>query len=75
MTSPKELSGPQFFLYIYSLGTFPILPFLKKIIYYLFIYIWPSWVFIAAHGLPLVAVSRGYSAAVCGLLIAVACLC
>ena len=27
---------------------------------YLFIYFWPHWVFIAAHGLSLVAVRRGY---------------
>ena len=42
---------------------------LKKI----FIYVWLHWVFIAAHGLSLVMMSRGYSlVAVRGLLIAVA---
>ena len=39
-------------------------------IFYLFIL--GAWVFIAARGLSLVAESRGYSVAVCGLLIAVA---
>ena len=38
----------------------------------LFIYFWLRWVFVAAHGLSLVAASGGYSAAVRGLLIAVA---
>ena len=38
-----------------------------------FIYFWPHWVFIAARGLSLAAMSRGFSlVAVCGLLIAVA---
>ena len=36
-------------------------------------YFWPHWVFIAARGLSLAAMSRGFSlVAVCGLLIAVA---
>ena len=40
---------------------------------YLLIYFWLCWVFIAAHGLSLVAECRGYSqVAVGGLLIAVA---
>ena len=30
-------------------------------LFILFIYFWLRWVFIAAHRLPLVAVSRGYS--------------
>ena len=38
----------------------------------LFIYCWPCWVFFVVHELSLVAVSKGYSAAVCGLLTAVA---
>ena len=33
---------------------------------------WLHWVFVAVHGLSLVAVSRGYSVAVHGLLIVVA---
>ena len=37
-----------------------------------FIYFWLHWVFVAAHGLSLVAASGGYSVAVRGLLIAVA---
>ena len=37
--------------------------FLKNI--YLFIYFWLRWVFIAAHRLSLVAVSRGYSSLRC----------
>ena len=37
-----------------------------------FIYLWRCWVFVAAHGLSLVVVSRGYSSLQCGLLIAVA---
>ena len=32
---------------------------------YLFIYFWLCWVFVAAHGLSLVAVSRGYSSVRC----------
>ena len=36
--------------------------FLYKLIYFiLFIYFWLHWVFVAAHGLSLVAASRGYS--------------
>ena len=36
--------------------------FLKiNLLYYLFIYFWLCWVFVAAHGLSLVAVSRGCS--------------
>ena len=37
--------------------------FLKKI--NLFIYLWLGWVFVAAHGLSLIAVSRGYSSLRC----------
>ena len=41
--------------------------------FYLFIYFWLCWVFVAAPGLSLVVVSRGYSLdLVCGLLIVVA---
>ena len=32
---------------------------------YLFIYFWLHWVFVAAHGLPLVTVSEGYSSLRC----------
>ena len=40
---------------------------------YLFIYFWLSWVFVAAHGLSLAAVSGGLLfVAICGLLIVVA---
>ena len=48
--------------------------FLKnKFIYFLFIYFWLHWVFIAACGLSLVAASGGYSSLRCGgVLIAVA---
>ena len=45
--------------------------FFKKIIYIL-IYFWLCWVFAAAYGLSLVALSRGYSLVVCGLLTAAA---
>ena len=38
--------------------------FLNKFIY-LFIYFWLRWVFVAAHGLSLVAVSGGYSSLRC----------
>ena len=38
----------------------------------LFIYFWLRWVFVAVHGLSLVAASGGYSSVVCRLLIAVA---
>ena len=41
-------------LYIFFLPPPPIF-------IYLFIYFWLCWVFVAAHGLSLVAVSRGYS--------------
>ena len=33
----------------------------KKLFIYLFIYLWLSWVFVAVHGLSLVAASGGYS--------------
>ena len=36
------------------------------------LYFWLCWVFVAVHGLSLVAASRGYFVAVRGLLIAVA---
>ena len=39
--------------------------FLKKICFYLFIYFWLRWVFVAAHGLSLVGTSRGYSSLRC----------
>ena len=35
--------------------------FLKKFIYFLVIYFWLRWVFVAVHGLSLVAVREGYS--------------
>ena len=38
----------------------------------LFIYFWLRWVFVAVYGLSLVVASRGYSVAVCRLLIVVA---
>ena len=41
-------------------------------LFILFIYFWLCWVFVAACGLSLGAVSGGYSVDVCGLLIAVA---
>ena len=42
----------------------------------LLIYFWPLWIFVAAHGLSLVAAGRGYSVvAVCGLLPVVASCC
>ena len=45
----------------------------KKNLFILFIYFWLHWVFIAAHGLSLVTVSRGLLfAVVCGFLIEVA---
>ena len=41
--------------------------FLKFILFiYLFIYFWLRWVFVAEHGLSLVAASRGYSSFRCG---------
>ena len=43
-----------------SINTYFIL---KKI--YLFIYLWPHWVFAAAYRLSLVAASRGYSSLWC----------
>ena len=39
--------------------------FLKKFIYFYLFYFWLPWVFVAAHGLSLVAVSRGYSSLWC----------
>ena len=46
--------------------------FLKINLFILFIYFWLSWVFVAARGLSLVALSGGYFSLVHGLLIAVA---
>ena len=46
--------------FLYILGFFL---FLKK--FFLFIYFWLHWVFIAAHGLSLVAASGGYSSLQC----------
>ena len=37
----------------------------KKKLFILFIYFWPYWVFVAAHGLSLVAASGGYSSLRC----------
>ena len=42
-----------------------MLSFLKNKFIYLFIYFWLRWVFIAAHGLSLVAASRDYSSLLC----------
>ena len=39
--------------------------FFKKYLFYLFIYFWLRWVFVAARGLSLVAASRGYSSLWC----------
>ena len=39
--------------------------FFKKLLFILFIYFWLRWVFVAARGLSLVAVSRGYSSLRC----------
>ena len=41
-------------------GSGALMTFFKKFIY-LFIYFWLSWVFVAVHGLSLVAASWGYS--------------
>ena len=52
---------------------FPFIAFhFLKNLFMLFIYLWLCWVFVAAHGLSLVAASGGYSVAVHRLLIAVA---
>ena len=48
---PQELSGLQFFLFVFC--------------FFVFIYFWLSWVFIAAHGLSLVEASGGYSSLRC----------
>ena len=59
---PASLSKHCLFNFIFYLFIFKIL----------FIYLWLHWVFVAAHRLSLVAVSRGCSVAVYRLLIAVA---
>ena len=41
-------------------------------IFYLFIYLWLRWVFVAAHGLSLVATSGGYSLLRCTVSVVVA---
>ena len=46
-------------------GTKSLSHFLKN--FYLFIYFWLSWVFVAVHGLSLVAVSGGYSLLRCAV--------
>ena len=46
--------------------------FFLKFIYFLFIYFWLRWVFVAVLGLSLVAASGLSLVAVCGLLTAVA---
>ena len=46
---------------IYSI----ILFYFYKFIYFLFIYFWLRWVFVAAHGLSLVAASGDYSSLRC----------
>ena len=49
-----------------------IYPFILFYYYYYFFFFWLCWVFVAVHGLSLVAARGGYSVAVRGLLIAVA---
>ena len=39
----------------------PILSTLKNFIYFIYVYFWLCWVFVAVHGLSLVAVNGGYS--------------
>ena len=48
-----------FFIFIF------IFSFFKKFIYFLFIYFWLCWVFIAVYGLSLVVASGGYSSLRC----------
>ena len=57
---------------LYSVGLSYGYYFLFKIYYIIIIIIWLCWLFVAVHGLSLVAVSGGYSVAAHGLLIAVA---
>ena len=45
--------------YVWLKANEQVNPFLKKF-YLLFIYFWLYWVFVAAHGLSLVVVGRGY---------------
>ena len=57
LSQPFVLANMQQIIYIF------LAPFFKK--NYLFIYFWLRWVFIAAHGLSLVAASGGYSSLWC----------
>ena len=59
-------------LHVVQGSTVYIFQFFKILFIYFIIYFWLHWVFIAAHGLSVVAASRGYSVVVCGLLIAMA---
>ena len=51
----KHIKG-QVFLFLFLFNRF---------IYFLFIYFWLRWVFVAARGLPLVAASGGYCSLWC----------
>ena len=57
-----HLELPSLFFILVSLDTSLLK---KKKNYYLFIYFWPCWVFVAARGLSLVAASGGYSSLQC----------
>ena len=52
--SPNHWTSREFPVYIYFFFFF------NEFIY-LFIYFWPCWVFVAAHGLSLVEANGGYS--------------
>ena len=56
-TAPSQWcrSHPSSFVSVFSFF------FLINLFIYVFIYFWLHWVFVAAHGLPLVAASGGYS--------------
>ena len=38
---------------------------IRCLLWFLFIYLWLHWVFVAVHGLPLLVASRGYSSLRC----------
>ena len=44
---------------------YPGLLFFNKLFYFIYIYFWLCWVFVAARGLSLVEVSGGYSSLLC----------
>ena len=46
-------------------STFYFLNFLNKFIYFIYLFFWLHWGFVAAHGLSLVAASGGYSSLHC----------